>query len=159
MKVGLDSNVLVASVKKGGEPHHNSAVNLANEISKRDIVAVASALVLIEVPGALCSSTKMPVEKIYEVLASIQANFKLRIAEFEAYAGLARELMFEFRSLKSKWEIGSADFHHIATSIAEGCDLFVSTDEKHMLREECRLEFEKRIRIATPNQALSELCN
>jgi len=157
LKVGLDSNVLVASVKKGGEPHHNSAVNLANEISKRDAVGVASALVLIEVPGALCSSTKMPVEMIYEVLASLQANFKLRIAEFEAHVALARDLMLEFRGLKSKWEIGSADFHHIATSIAEGCDLFVTTDEKHMLREECRKEFEKYIRIATPNQALREL--
>ena len=157
MKVGLDSNVLVASVKKGGEPQHNSAVNLANEISKRDAVGVASALVLIEVPGALCSSTKMPVEMIYEVLASLQANFKLRIAEFEAHVALARDLMLEFRGLKSKWEIGSTDFHHIATSIAEGCDLFVTTDEKHMLREECRKEFEKYIRIATPNQALREL--
>jgi predicted nucleic acid-binding protein len=159
LKVGRDSNVLVASVKKGGEPHHNSAVSLANEISKQDAVGVASALVLIEVPGALCSSTKMPVEKIYEVLASLQAHFKLRIAEFEAYADLAKELMFEFRGLKSKWEIGSADFHHIATSIAEGCDLFVTTDEKHMLREDCRKEFEKHIRIATPNQALRELCD
>jgi hypothetical protein len=100
----------------------------------------------------------MPVEKIYEVLASLQANFKLRIAEFEAHGALARELMFEFRGLKSKWEIGSADFHHIATSIAEGCNLFVTTDEKHMLREECRKEFEKHIRIVTPNQALRELC-
>ena len=153
MKIGLDSNVLVASVKKAGEPYHNSAVKLADEISKRNAVGVASALVLIEVPGALCSSTKMPVEKIYEVLASLQANFKLRIAEFEAHASLARDLMFEFRGLKSKWEIGSADFHHIATSIAEGCDLFVTTDEKHIMREECRNEFAKHIRIATPDQA------
>lgn len=58
MKVGLDSTVLVASVKRAGKPHHNSAVNLAKEISERDGVGVASALVLIEVPGALSSSTK-----------------------------------------------------------------------------------------------------
>lgn len=159
MKVGLDSNVLVASVKRSGEPHHNSAISLAKEISKQDGVGVVSALVLIEVPGALSSSTRMPVEKIYEVLASLQANFRLRIAEFEAHTALARDLMFEFRGLKSKWEIGSADFHHIATSIANGCDLFITTDEKHMLREECRKEFEKYIKIVAPNQALRELCN
>ncbi len=99
----------------------------------------------------------MPVDKIYEVLASIQANFKLKIAEFEAHTDLARDLMFEFRGLKSKLETGSEDFHHIATSIAEGCDLFVTTDEKHILREERRKEFEKHIKIAAPNQALGEL--
>ena len=125
----------------------------------RDAVGVASALVLIEVPAALCSSTKMPVEKIYEVLASLQDNFRLRIAEFEAHAGLTRDLMFEFRGLKSKWEIGSADVHHLATSIAEDCDVFVTTDEKDMLREECRKEFGKHIRIVAPNQALRELRN
>ncbi|MGD0175583.1 MAG: hypothetical protein ABSC50_02020 [Candidatus Bathyarchaeia archaeon] len=54
----------------------------------------------------------MPIEKIYEVTASVQAAFKLKIVEFEDYVDLAGELMFEFRDLKSKWQIGSADFHH-----------------------------------------------
>ncbi len=147
----------MASVKKLGEPHHNSALDLAHEILKRNAVSVASALVLIEVPGALSSSTKMPIEKIYEVLVSLQANFGLRVMEFEAYVDLARDLMFEFRELKSKWEIGSADFHHVATSIAEGCDLFVTTDEKHILRAECRKDFEKHIRVADPSQAVDAL--
>jgi hypothetical protein len=51
----------------------------------------------------------------------------------------------------------SADFHHITTSIAEGCDMFMTTDEKHISREECRKEFEKHIRTAAPNQAVREL--
>jgi len=119
LKVGLDSSVLVASVKKLGEPYHNSAIELARKISQEDMPSVASALVLIEVPGAL-SSTRMPIEKIYQVSISLQASFNLRIMEFEAYVDLARDLMFEFRELKSKWEIGSADFHHVATSIQGG---------------------------------------
>ena len=153
MKVGFDSNVMVASVKKVGEPHHDSAIELARRVSRADVSSLASALVLIEVPGAL-ASTKMPIERIYQVLASLQANFNLRIMEFEAYVDLARELMFEFRDLKSKWQIGSADFHHVATSIQEGCDFFVTTDEKHLLRSECRKLFEKHIKIAHPDEAL-----
>ena len=153
MKIGLDSNVLVASVKKLGEPYHKSAIELSRKISQEAMFSVASALVLIEVPGALASSTKMPIEKIYEVSASLQANFNLRIIDFELYADLARELMFEFRELKSRWELGSADFHHIATSVGDGCDLFVTTDEKHLLRDECRKNLERRIKIVNPDEA------
>ena len=156
MKVGFDSNVLVASVKKVGEPYHNSAIQLARKASQADVSSLASALVLIEVPGAL-ASTKMPVEKIYQVSTSLQLNFNLTIMGFEAYVDLARELMFEFRELKSKWQIGSADFHHIATSIQEGCDFFVTTDEKHFLRSECRKHFEKHIKVANPDEALEVL--
>ena len=148
--------MLLASVKKLGEPYHNSAIELARKISQEDMPSVASALVLIEVPGAL-SSTRMPIEKIYQVSISLQASFNLRIMEFEAYVDLARDLMFEFRELKSKWEIGSADFHHVATSIQEGCDFFVTTDEKHLLRSECRKHFEKHIKVANPDQALEAL--
>lgn len=156
MKVGLDSSVLVASVKKLGEPYHDSAIELARKISQEDVPSVASALVLIEVPGAL-ASTRMPIEKIYQVSISVQASFNVRIMEFEGYVDLARDLMFEFRELKSKWEIGSADFHHVATSVQEGCDFFVTTDEKHLLRSECRKHFEKHIKVANPDQALEAL--
>jgi predicted nucleic acid-binding protein len=157
MKIGLDSNVLVASIKKPGELYHDSALELAKKVAREDVSSVASALVLIEIPGALASSTNMPVEKIYEVSASLQTAFKLRIMEFEGYANLANELMFEFRDLKSKWQIGSADFHHVATSIQESCDFFVTTDEKHLLRTMCRERFEKHIKIVNPHQVLEVL--
>jgi predicted nucleic acid-binding protein len=156
LKLGFDSNVLVASVKKVGEPYHNSAIELAHKVSQAHMSGIASVLVLIEVPGAL-ASTKMPVEKIYQVSTSLQLNFNLTIMGFEAYVDPARELMFEFRELKSKWQMGSADFHHIATSIQEGCDFFVTTDEKHFLRPECRKHFEKHIKVANPDEALEVL--
>ncbi len=154
MKIGLDSNVLVASVKKLGEPFHDSSIALSRKIKDEEGSVVGSALVLIEVPGALASSSKIPIEKIYEVTASVQDQFNLRIMEFESYVDLAKDLMFEFRDLKSKWQIASADFHHVATSIQEGCDLFVTTDEKHLLRPVCREAFEKHIKIVNPTQAL-----
>jgi predicted nucleic acid-binding protein len=154
MKIGIDSNVLVASVKKLGEPFHDSALKLAKRIKDENGSGIGSALVLIEVPGALAASTTMPIERIYEVTASVQEQFNLNIMEFESYVDLATDLMFEFRGLKSKWEIGSADFHHIATSIQERCDLFVTTDEKHLLRTVCKEAFQKHIRIVDPTLAL-----
>ena len=154
MKLGLDSNVLVASVKKLGEPFHDSSLALSKKIRNENGKGIGSALVLIEIPGALASASKMPIEKIYEVTASVQDQFNLNIMEFQSYTDLARDLMFEYRDLKSKWQIGSADFHHIATSVQEGCDVFVTTDEKHLLRAACRDAFEKHIRILNPTQAL-----
>jgi predicted nucleic acid-binding protein len=154
MKIGIDSNVLVASVKKLGEPFHDSALELSKRIKDENGSGISSALVLIEVPGALAASSRMPIENIYEVTASVQDQFNLSIMEFESYVDLAKDLMFEFRDLKSKWQIGSADFHHMATSIQEGCDLFVTTDEKHLLRTVCRKAFEKHIKITSPTQAL-----
>jgi predicted nucleic acid-binding protein len=156
MKIGIDSNVLVASVKKLGEPFHNSALELSKRLRDENGSGITSALALIEIPGALASSTRMPIEKIYEVTSSIQSQFNLKIMEFESYVDLARDLMFEFRDLKSKWQIGSADFHHMATSIQEGCDLFVTTDEKHLLRTVCREAFRKHIKIISPTQALEK---
>jgi predicted nucleic acid-binding protein len=157
MKISLDSNVLVASVKVPGEPYHDSALELSKRVARENVSSICSALVLTEVPGALASSTNMPVERIYEVSASLQTWFKLRIMDFEGYVHLARELMFEFRNLKSRWQIGSADFHHMATSIQEDCDLFVTTDEKHLLRKECAEDFGKHIKILSPRQALGLL--
>lgn len=154
MKIGLDSNVLVASVKKLDEPYHDSCLALSKRIRNENGSGIGSALVLIEVPGALAASSKIPIEKIYEVTASVQDQFNLRIMEFGSYVDLAKELMFEFRELKSRWQIGSADFHHIATSIQEGCNHFVTTDEKHLLRSTCREAFEKHIKIINPIQAL-----
>lgn len=157
MKFGIDSNVLVASVKKLGEPFHDSALELSRRIIDENMSGVSSALVLTEVPGALAASSKMPIENIYEVTAAVQDQFNLRIMEFESYVKLANELMFEYRDLKSKWQIGSADFHHIATSIQEGCELFVTTDEKHLLRTVCRQALEKQIKVINPTQALERV--
>ena len=154
MRIGIDSNVLVASVKKVGEPFHESALALSRRVKGEEGTCISSALVLLEVPGALASSSKMPIEKIYEVTGSVQDQFNLRIMEFESYVGLAKDLMFEFRDLKSKWQIGSADFHHLATSIQEECRLFVTTDEKHLLRAVCKEAFERHIKIINPTQAL-----
>ena len=54
---------------------------------------------MIEIPGALASASKMPVEMIYEVCSAVQKEFNLKIMEFDGYVGLAKDLMFEFRDL------------------------------------------------------------
>lgn len=157
MKVGLDSGVLVASVKKRGEIYHDSCVVLSGVVSSPPHSAVASALTLTEVPGALASSTSMPVEKIYMSEVSIQEYFTLNILPFEPYVERTVDLMFEFRDLKRRLGIGSADFHHIATGIDERCDLFVTTDKRHLLNDESRHELGKYIRIVDPDEALELL--
>jgi predicted nucleic acid-binding protein len=156
LKIGLDASVLIASIKRAGEKHHAQSLRLAQRIVARGHEGICSALVLTEVPGALASSTTMPVDKIYETEMSLIAGFKLSVRPFEQYADRAVDLMLEFRELKRRFGIGSADFHHLATAAGEGCELFVTVDERHLLRDECRQAFSNYVSVCTPLDALKK---
>jgi len=153
LKVGLDSSVLIASVKRVGEKYHRGAVELARRMADGGHQGVCSALVATELPGALLSSTTMPIERAYEVHASTLSSFRASVMTYEPYLTKTTEMMIEFRRLKARWEIGSADFHHLATAVAEGCSLFVTTDEKHLLRRETREELSGEIELSDPDHA------
>lgn len=156
MNLGLDTSVLVASIKKRGEKHHPSALDLAKAMKKGGHVGVASSLLLIELPGAL-ATTRMPVEKIYETELSLEQGFNLQIISYEEHVDRTLNLIFEFRDLKRRFGIGAADFHHLATSIGEGCSGFVTVDEKHLLRSEAREALKKHIEILDPQEAVQKL--
>jgi predicted nucleic acid-binding protein len=157
LKVGLDSSVLVASVKSEGEMHHKAALALSHRLSEGGHRGICSALLLLELPGSLASTTTMPIEKIYDVSISLVANFNAEIVSFNSPLGRAVDLMLEFRDLKRKVGVGSADFHHIATAVEEGCDMFVTTDEKHLLRSETKKGLEKYLQLLPPGDALQKL--
>jgi len=152
LKIGIDANVLIASIKKAGEKYHKGALKLGQRIARGGHRSICSALLLIELPGALVSSTNMPIERIYEVELSVVENFRVSVSPYEPYVERAVEFMLEFRDLKNRWEIGSADFHYLATSYQEGCDFLVTTDEKHLLRSECRKAFSKYIEVLSPTR-------
>jgi len=156
LKLGLDTSVLIASVKKRGEKYHSSALGLAEVFQKLGHIGVASSLLLIELPGAL-ASTKMPIEKIFETEVSLQENFNLEIMSYENHVDTTLSLIFEFRDLKRRLGIGAVDFHHLATSIDEGCLSFVTVDERHLLRGETREALRKYIEILGPREAVQNL--
>jgi predicted nucleic acid-binding protein len=147
--------VLIASVKKIGEKYHNDVLGISHKITERHHEGICSSLLMIELPGALASSTTMPFEKIYEV--SVIENFRAAVMPYEAYVKRAVELMLEFRDLKARYEIGSADFHYLATSVQEGCEFFVTTDEKHLLRPSCRDALSRHLKVLAPDEALLKL--
>ncbi len=157
MKIGLDASVLVAWVKKIGEKYHEDALELSRRIIRDGHQGTSSSLLLIELPRALASSTTMPVEKIYDVEASVMDKFQLNIIPYEPYVDKTKEFMLELRELETKREIGTADFHYIAASYQEGCVFFVTTDENHLLRAECKEAFSKYVRILAPDEAASSL--
>lgn len=148
---------MIASVKRVGEKYHEGALELSKTVVEAGHKGVCSALVLTEVPGALASSTRMPVDKIYETELSLLENFKVDIRPFEQYADRAVDLMLEFRELKRRLDINSADFHHLATAIGEGCEVFVTTDERHLLKEEVRKALSDYGSIYAPPEALREI--
>jgi predicted nucleic acid-binding protein len=156
LKIGIDTSVLIASVKKSGEKFHASAIELSDVIKDFNHVGITSSLVLIELSGALATTT-MPVEKIYETELSLQNSFNLEILSYENYVDKAVDLMIEFRSLKRMLKIGAADFHHLSTSIKEGSKIFVTVDEHHLLKSESRQAFRKYINILNPSETLQEL--
>lgn len=154
MRLGIDTSALIASVKKKGEKFHDSAILLSDFIKDNGHIGIASSLVLIELPGALTTSA-LPVEKIFEVQASVQDNFNLEILSYDEYVGRTVELMMEFRDLKRI--LGAADFHHLATSIKEGCEIFITVDEHHLLSAETKQALQKYISILSPDEALQKL--
>ncbi len=157
LNVGLDASTLIASVKRDGEKFHGDALELARRIKDQGHRGVSSSLALIEVPGALSSSTRMPIEKVYDVLVSVLAGFSVDIMPFEGQVDRAVEFMLEFRELKRKADVGSADFHYLAAAYNEGCGLFVTTDEKHLLRPEVRNSLSKYLEVVTPSEALKKI--
>ena len=154
MRIALDTGVLVASIKRIGEKYHQEAVQIADRVRNFKSNCVSSSLVLIELPGALASSTTMPVEKIYTAEASIQENFNLVILPFHPYIDTTVNLMFEFRELKRRLGIEAADFHHLATAIDERCGAFITVDDHHLLRSETKEALNKYIKILNPKEAL-----
>lgn len=99
----------------------------------------------------------MPVEKIFETERSLLESFRVNIRPFEEYADRAVDLMLEFRQIKRKLDINSADFHHLATATGEGCTIFVTTDERHLLREETKNALSDYVRICAPSEAIREV--
>ncbi|HEV2225496.1 MAG TPA: hypothetical protein VGR56_01675 [Nitrososphaerales archaeon] len=157
MNVGYDASTLLASVKREGEKYHESALKLAAETKSRGLRGICSSLVLIEVPGALSSSTTMPIEKIYETSASVLAAFSVDMMPYEGQVDRATELMLEFRDLKRRAGIGSADFHYLASVYNQGCEIFVTTDERHLLRLDFKKGLSKYVDIVNPEEALKKL--
>jgi predicted nucleic acid-binding protein len=157
VNIGLDASTLLASVKREGEKYHIGASGLAAETRSKGIRGVCSGLVLIEVPGALSSATTMPIEKIYETFASLLASFSIEMMPFESQVERATELMLEFRDLKRLAGIGSADFHYLAAAYNQGCDMFVTTDERHLLRSDVKKGLSKYLEIVNPEEALAKL--
>lgn len=149
--------MLIASAKRVGEKYHEDVLRLAKRVVAGAHEGICSALLLIELPGALASSTTMPVEKIYDTELSVIEGFRVNVRPFEQYVDRTMDLMLEFRDLKRKFGIGSADFHYLATASGEGCDFFVSTDEKHLLKRECRERFSRYISICSPAEALERV--
>ncbi len=149
--------MLIASVKKIGEKYHNDVLGISHKMTEGHHEGICSSLLMIELPGALASSTTMPFEKIYEVEVSVIDNFHAAVMPYEAYVKQAVELMLEFRDLKARYEIGSADFHYLATSLQEGCEFFVTTDEKHLLRPSCRKALSRHVKVVAPDEALLKL--
>ena len=144
-------------MKREGEKYHEDALELAKRIKEAGHRGISSSLALIEVPGALSSATRMPIERVYEALASVLAGFQVDIAPFEAQVDRAVEMMLEFRELKARANVGSADFHYLAAAYNQGCELFVTTDERHLLRKDSREGFSKYLDLVSPREAVSRL--
>ena len=158
-RIGLDTGIYIAAIKKRGEKFHDDIQEILKTIDFKDYIFISSALILTEIPGGLCASTSMPIQKIYETEKALQDNFKMKIYSFDPYILRAKELMFEFRTLKRKFNIESADFNYLATAIQENCSIFLTIDEHHLLRDEFKSKMKKYIDILKPSDFLITLNN
>ena len=157
MRVALDTGVLIASIKRSGEKFHNASLKLISELDRGNHEVLLSVLVLEELRGGLASATLLPAEKIPEVEANLIRIVDPIVLPFENYVEKTKELLLQFREIKRKKRIPSADFHHLATAIQEKCDLFVTIDERHILDNQMRERLSILIRTANPIEALDSI--
>lgn len=144
-------------MKKRNEKFYEDSVELSRMTQAGRHEAFASALTLIEVPGGLASSTSLSIERIYEVVVTVQQAFTLQIMSFEPYLEKTIQLFLQLRGVKRRRNIVSADFHHLATAIQEGCEIFVTTDERHLLAEDVRDSLKEYISLVDPRAAMKLL--
>jgi predicted nucleic acid-binding protein len=144
-------------VKKRNEKYHEDSVKLSKMTRTGRHEAFASALILIEVPSGLASSTSLSIERIYEIAVTLQQAFTLQIMSFEPYLEKTIQLFLQLRDVKRRHNIVSADFHHLATAIQEGCEIFVTTDERHLLAEDVRDALKGYINLVDPRTAMKLL--
>jgi len=81
--ISLDSNVLVASVKRTGEPYNDPELELSKKIAREDVTSIGRAFVLVELPGALASSTKIQLALSVAVLFA--GSLTIFVASFVYY--------------------------------------------------------------------------
>ncbi|MGQ9515540.1 MAG: PIN domain-containing protein [Thermoproteota archaeon] len=150
----MDTGVLIASIKRKGEKFHDASFALLSELSRSKHEVLLSVLVLEELRGALASSTLMPAEKIFEAEANLFRIVSPLILPFEDYVEKTEELLLQFREVKRKRRIPSADFHHLATALQEKSDFFVTIDERHILDRQVREQLSVLLKVVDPIQAL-----
>ncbi|MGQ9597732.1 MAG: type II toxin-antitoxin system VapC family toxin [Thermoproteota archaeon] len=154
MRVALDTGVLIASVKRREEKFHDASLALLSKLSRTKHEVLISVLVLEELRGALASSTLMPAEKIFEVEASLFKVLNPLVLPFDDYVEKTRKLLLQFREVKRRRRIPSADFHHLATALQEKSDLFVTIDERHILNGPMKEQLSILLKVVDPVQAL-----
>ncbi len=157
MRVALDTGVLIASIKRSGEKFHDASLKLISELDRGNHQVLLSVLVLEELRGGLASATVLPAERIPEVEANLFRSVDPVILPFEDYVEKTKELLVQFREIKRKKRIPSADFHHLATAIEEKCGLFVTIDERHILDNQMRERLSILIRTVNPIEALETI--
>ena len=69
----------------------------------------------------------------------------------------AVSLMFELRDLKRRFRVEAADFHHLATAIGEECSVFVTVNERHLLRHEVKEAVKHYIEVCSPREVLRKM--
>jgi len=154
LKVALDTGVLIASIKRTGEKFHDASLRLITELGRGRHEVLFSVLVIEELRGGLASATLLPPDKIPEVEANLLRAVTPVVLPFEDYVEKTKELLLQFREIKRRKRIPSADFHHLATAIQERCDFFVTIDERHILDDQMRERLSIVLRAVNPIEAL-----
>lgn len=154
MKIYFDSGVLVSAFKQINERFHSHSKLLLESIRSGEHEGETSELSIVEFAGAFASNTRAPIEQVVGMLSTLQSQYHLRFTSFGDSVIESIEFQYEFRELKRKYGIPSADLYHAATSKSVRAHFLASVDARHLLRDEVRSTLKHHIVILNPE----ELC-
>ncbi len=156
MRLYLDTSAILASIKEREEPEHNDAQALVKSAPSINEL-VTSSLSITELTVALAKRTREPEARIGDIITLLTETYDLQIFNHDDFLDATRLVAFEQRNLCRRYDIPSADVHHVSAAYQLEASHLVTTDKKHLLREEARKGLARYVSILSPKETVVDL--
>ncbi len=156
MRLYLETSVLLASIKKYEEPEHENAQAIVKSAPSTNEL-VTSSLSVTELTVALAKRTREPEKRVGDIISLLTGTHELRVLSHDDFLDATKLVAFTERDLCRRFNIPSADIHHISAAYQLEAAYLITTDKKHLLREEARKQLAHYVSILSPGEAITRL--
>lgn len=156
MRLHLDTNKLLASIREREEPEHDEARTLVKSAPSMNEL-VTSSLSITELTVALAKRTREPETRIGDIITLLTETHSLQVFNHDDLLDATRLVAFAERGLCRRYNIPFADVHHVSAAYQLEASHLITTDKKHLLRADARRRFARYVSILSPKETAASL--